>query len=104
MLRCSLFLLLLAAPGPAVSRLRAPAGRGPVLPQDRGFYTVQARPGGGGGGAAAAPALPAAAAAAAAVPAPHRGRRSAAEAAALPKVYGQVNVAHPGGRGRARAR
>lgn len=68
-----------------------------MLPQSRGFFTIEANedfPGGDGGGAAA-PALPMAARSAAeggshsgAHPL-HRSRRSAGEST-MPKVYGQV--------------
>lgn len=73
-----------------------------MLPQNRGFFTIEANKDlqDGDGGGAAAPALPLAAGSAAeggsdsgAHPL-HRRRRGAGEST-MPKVYGQVNANHP---------
>lgn len=96
-LRCSLYLLVLWVSGINSSTLRLHPEQRYMLPQNRGFLTIEANedlPDGDGGGAAA-PALPLAARSVAeggsdsgAFP-QHRSRRSAGEST-MPKVYGQV--------------
>lgn len=96
-LRCSFYLFVLWVAGINSSTLRLHPEQRYMLPQNRGFFTVEANEdlADGGGGGAAAPALPLAAHSAAeggsdygAHP-QHRSRRSTGEST-LPKVYGQV--------------
>ena len=96
-LRWSLYLLFFSVAGINSSTLRVHPEQRHTLPQDRGFFTIEANedlPGGDGAGAAA-PALPLAARSAAeggsdsgAYP-QHRSRRSPGEST-MPRVYGQV--------------
>lgn len=87
-----LLLLLLCVSGIRSSTLHLRAGPAHALPQNRGFFTVEANAEpAGGDGAAPSPAARAAAEGfsdSGAYP-PRRSRRSAAESA-MPKVYGQV--------------
>lgn len=87
-----LLLLLLCVSGIRSSTLHLRAGPARALPQNRGFFTVEANAEPArGDGAAPSPAARAAAEGASdsgAYP-PRRSRRSAAESA-MPKVYGQV--------------
>ncbi len=96
-LRFSLYLFVLWVAGINSSALRDHSVQRFMLPQNRGFFTIEANEdlADGGGGGAAAPALPVAAHSAAeggsdsgAYPR-HRNRRSTGESA-MPKVYGQV--------------
>ncbi|XP_069003442.1 sortilin-related receptor isoform X1 [Embiotoca jacksoni] len=97
-LRCTLYLLVLGVAGVNPSTLRLHPEQRYMLPQNRGFFTIEASEdlAGGDGGGAAAPALPLAARSAAeggsdsgAYP-QHRSRRSTGES--MPKVYGQANL------------
>ncbi|XP_042342825.1 sortilin-related receptor-like [Plectropomus leopardus] len=98
--RCSLYLLLfLTVAGINSSTLHLHPERRRMLPQNRGFFTIEANEdlADGGGGGAAAPALPLAARSAAqggshsgSYP-QHRSRRSPGEST-MPKVYGQANL------------
>lgn len=89
---CLLLLLLLCVSGVRSSTLHLRAGPARMLPQDRGFFTVEANadPAGGDGAASllAARAAAEGGSDSGAYP-PHRSRRSAGESA-MPKVYGQV--------------
>lgn len=96
-LRCSLYLLVLWVAGINSSTLRLHPEPRYILPQNRGFFTLEANedlPAGDGGGAAA-PALPLAARSVAESGSDsgaylqHRSRRSTGESP-MPKVYGQV--------------
>lgn len=94
---CALYLLVLWVVGINSSTLRLQPQQRYILPQNRGFSTIEAYEdlADGDGGGAAAPALPLAARSAAeggwdsgAYP-QHRSRRSTGEPA-MPNVYGQV--------------
>ena len=96
-LRCSLYLLVLGVSGIHSSTLHLHPEQRYMLPQNRGFFTMEANKDltDGDGGGAAAPGLPLAGSGAAqrtsgsGAHLEHRRRRSTGELA-MPKVYGQV--------------
>lgn len=102
--RWSLYLLILWVAGTDSSTLRLhPGQRDHTLPQNLGFFTIEANDGtgagDGGGGAAEAPALPLAARSVAESGSqpglePHDRIRRSSGNSAMPKVYGQVNKVH----------
>ncbi|XP_039986583.1 sortilin-related receptor isoform X1 [Xiphias gladius] len=98
-LRCSLYILVLGVAGINPSTLRLHPEQRYMLPQNRGFCTIEASedfPDGDGGGAAA-PALPLAdrsgseGGSDSGTYPQHRRRRSTGEST-MPKVYGQANL------------
>lgn len=96
-LRCLLYLLVLSVAGINSSTLRLHPEQRYMLPQNRGFFTIEASEallhGDGGGSAARALHLPARSGieggSVSSVYPQHRSRRSAGKPA-MPKVYGQV--------------
>ncbi|XP_039862395.1 sortilin-related receptor isoform X1 [Simochromis diagramma] len=98
-LRCLLYLLVLSVAGINSSTLRLHPEQRYMLPQNRGFFTIEASEaslhGDGGGSAARALHLPARSriegGSVSSVYPQHRSRRSAGKPA-MPKVYGQANL------------